>query len=281
MIRVDFRSDWKEFIERDLTSFGLQYEKLGSLEDNTLRYLNAKRRVAHRTGRKVHESKELCIPKEYSADYSSLKTLIEGGGNLEPYLSRDIQKNNADKNDGLLNAWGIQHLHFRPHGTADVLFVKITDTDIFVIQSLPHGRGHSDVWVNPVLLQILHDNWPQMATGKVVGLHAESLTNKDRGILRQKNVNFATVVSDGKVYLAPGGAVTSSGHCSVDICDADKIFADLDYWQKLVEANEQAFRSALGIPLGEVLSIKMMFEDRECCLYEPARGVRFRIMLQQ
>jgi hypothetical protein len=206
---------------------------------------------------------------------------LEEGGDLEHYLSRDIQKDRADKNDALLNAWGIQHLHFRPEGTADVLFVKITDTDVFVIQSLPHGRGHSDVWVNSVLLEILHDNWPEMATGKVVGLKAESLSTNNRISLRQRNTNFATAVSDGTVYLAPGGGVSSSGRCFFDVRDGDRIFAYLDYWQRLVEANEQEFRSALGISLGEELSIKMMFEDSECWLCDPVRGVRFGITLQQ
>jgi len=281
MIKVDFQSDWKTFLEQDMMTYGLRYDTGQSLEDNTLRYLNAKRRIAPRTGRKVHESKELLIPKQHSTDYSLLKKLIEEGGNLEPYLSRDILKNRADKNDGLLNAWGIQHLHFQPQGTADVLFVKITDRDVFVIQSFPHGSSDPDVWVNPLLLQILHDNWPEIAAGKVVELQDESLTPERRTSLRHRNVNFTTAVSDGTIYLAPGGGVTSSGNCSFDVCDTDKIFAYLDYWQRLLEANEKVFRSALAIPLGDEFSIKMMFQNRQCWLYEPVRGVRLGITLKQ
>ena len=96
MIKVDFRNDWKASLEKEMMSHGLRYDAGHSLEENTLRYLNAKRRIAPRTSRKVHESKELRIPKQHSTDYSMLKNLIEEGGNLEPYLSRDILKNRAD-----------------------------------------------------------------------------------------------------------------------------------------------------------------------------------------
>ena len=141
MIKVDFRNDWKEFLEKDMVAYGLEYAPSKSAEENTIRYLNAKRRIARSTGRTIHESKELCIPIEYVADYSSLRRLLlTEGGDLKPYLSRDIRKKRADKNDGILNAWGIQHLHFRPEGTGHVLFVKITDADIFVIQAAPHGN---------------------------------------------------------------------------------------------------------------------------------------------
>ncbi len=260
---------------------GLKYGQHLSLEENTLKYFNAKRRIAPSPQRTVRESRELRIPKEYLSDYCLLKRLISEGKTLKPYLSRDIQNNRADENDGLLNHWGIQHLHFRPGGTRDVLFVKITDKDVFVIQSLPHGQGHSDVWVNTQLLQILHDNWPEVAAGKVVGVHAESLTTDAMVSLRDKNLNFAVATSDGIAYLSPGGGVTSSGHCFFDVCDTDKIFAHVDNWQKQVEANEPSFRAALDISPSEELSIKMKFEKGECWLWAPAKGVRFAVTSRQ
>ena len=80
---------------------------------------------------------ELRVPQQYHADYAALKVLITSGGDLKPYLSRDIlKKKRPDKNDGLLNAWGVQHLHFRPEGTAHILLCRITDTDAFVIPSV-------------------------------------------------------------------------------------------------------------------------------------------------
>jgi len=70
-----------------------------------------------------------------------LAKLIREGGDLKPYLSLDIRNEDSDKNDPLLNRWGIQHLHFRRGGSGDVLFVKITDTHAFVIQAHTARKG--------------------------------------------------------------------------------------------------------------------------------------------
>lgn len=147
----------------------------------------------------MRESRELDVSQHLS-DYSALKKLIEEGGDLKPYLSRDIARRyRADKNDGLLNAWGIQHLHFRPQGTKYVLFVIIKDADVFVIQSLPHDGP--DAWVNPQLLQIIQDNWPDLAPPRIRGIQPEPLSIKNRVDLRKNNVNFLTATSDGTSYL--------------------------------------------------------------------------------
>jgi hypothetical protein len=116
MIKLDFRNDWKEFLEQDLAGYDLQYDPLKSLGGNTVRYLNARRRTVCNIARSIYESRELCIPNQHRGDYSRLKRVMRGG-DLKPFLSRDIGKKRADKNDPLLNAWGIQHLHFKSQGS--------------------------------------------------------------------------------------------------------------------------------------------------------------------
>ena len=135
--------------------------------------------------------------------------------------------------------------------------------------------------MNTSLLQILHDNWPEIAAGRVVGISGEPLTSTERIAIRKQNVNVATTMSDGTVYLSPGGGVTASGHCFFDIRDCARIFADLDNWQKVVEDNEANFRAALKMLSSEELSIKMMFERDECWLYEPSKHARLSLTLQQ
>lgn len=171
-----------------------------------------------------------------TSDYATLM-LIEQGSDLTAYLSRDIGKKKADKNDLLLNAWGIHHLHFCPGGTRDVLFVKFTDSEAFVLKTLAHGAGHPDTWIDTSLLEILHNNWPEAAEGKIAGIAGETLTSNERVALRRAHANFATAMPDGVVYLGDGG-LTASGHCLFDIRETYKIFADLAYWQKIVESNE-------------------------------------------
>jgi hypothetical protein len=271
-LKLNFMGDWTDFLRQNgLPGCGLRYDESRRAENNTMRYLNAhNRRIPIIAPRTVHESRELSVPQEYESDYSALKALITSGGDLKPHLSRDIlKKKRADKNDGLLNASGIQHLHFRAtHGTSHhILLCKITATDAFIIQAVPHVH---DVWVDTSVLQILHDNWPEeMMAGKCHGIEGEAVSSSGRLALRNQKANVATAMVDGTVYLAPGGGLMASGDCFEDRSNCDKIFAELTYWQGVVKSNGARFRAALRWPPSKDLSIKMAFDHRDCWLYEP------------
>ena len=108
-LTVDFEADWADYLlEIGLPACDLKFDESRSLIDNTLRFLNAyNRRIPPPQPRTAHESRELSIPREYERDYLALKGIIGSGGDLKPYLSRDIiKKKRPDRNDGLLNAWG-------------------------------------------------------------------------------------------------------------------------------------------------------------------------------
>lgn len=278
---VDFIADWSDFLHQSgLPMCGLGYDPSRTVQENTLRYLCAyHRRVPVTAPRAVHESRELRVPQQYQADYAALKVLTTSGGDLTPYLSRDIlKKKRPDKNDGLLNAWGVQHLHFRPEGTAHILLCRITDTDMFVIQALPHDH---DVWVDTSLLQVLHNNWPEQITaGECNGFQDEALPSTERLALRNHNANFATTMADGTVYLAPGGGLMASGDCFEDRSNCDKIFAELASLQGMVRSNAVRIRAALNWPSSKELSIKMIFEDRDCWLYEPTTRSKISLGIQ-
>ena len=174
-IDSDFKGDWVTYLRATgLPACGLKYKGIRSPEENTMCFLNAyNRRIPAAKPRTVHESRELSIPSEYRQNYDALAALVRAGGDLRAYLSRDVLKRKRpDRNDGLLNSWGIQHLHFRTGGTDQLLFCAITESDVFVIQTLPHNAEY--LWVNTQLIQILHDNWPDMiARAKHTGLRPE------------------------------------------------------------------------------------------------------------
>jgi hypothetical protein len=212
-IDVDFKNDWVAYLRTaGMPACGLEYKNSRSPEENTMRFLNAyNRRIPAAKPRTVHESRELSIPHEYRQDYEALVALIKAGGDLKPYLSRHIVKRKRpDWNDGLLNSWGIQHLHFRHGGTDQLLFSVITESAVFMIQTLPHAAEH--LWVNTRLIQILHDNWPEtVARAKHGGLRQEVFPAPKRHSLRGYNANFPITVADGTVYLPlAGGTMMSS-----------------------------------------------------------------------
>jgi hypothetical protein len=261
----------------------LQYEEAQSVRRNTERYLNAMRRIPRPQLRRVHESKELCVAETHTGDYAALKALIERGDDIRDYLSRDIVNERGDKYDRLLNAWGLQHLHFQVGGTRDVLFAKITDTDVYVIQAFPRGRGSEEVWAESSLLQILHDNWPGVLGVGDTGLHAEFFTGAERLALRRANINFITTVADGTSYAAPGGGMTTSGQCVFDTRNCDRIFAELDEWRRTLEVSEDEIRTALGMPPTDELAIKAVFQNdgRGVGFYVPSRNTLLSLRLKK
>jgi len=138
--------------------------------------------------------------------------------------------------------------------------------------------------VNMSLLQILHDNWPETAEGRVAGIPGESLLAGERLALQFRNRNFATAMSDGAVYLSPGGGVVESGQCYDDRVASDRIFGYLAYWQRVVEDNAANFRAALGVPSPEELALNLTFENedwwRTPILYAPIKQAKLPLMLQ-
>jgi hypothetical protein len=277
---ASFKDDWADFLYGEaLPACGVQVRRR-SLEDDTMRYLNAYgRRIPVPKERAIQESCELLIPTKHHRDYEALKALIISGADLKPYLSRDVSsKGCPDRNDGLLNAWGIQHLHFRKKGTKYVLFCLITDQDILMIQALSHDDPH--VWVDTSLLQILHDNWPEaISAGRVTGVPAETFSAEKRHSLREQNSNYISTMSDGTVYAAPGGGVMSSGHSADDQITCDKLFTELEQLLQAVMASETDIRRALNWTPGKPLILRMMFEHRYYCLYEPTTRTRIKLNL--
>jgi hypothetical protein len=269
-IAVNFIADWKAYLRTvGLPACGLKYKNGHSPEKNTLRFLNANRRIPAIRPRAVRESRELSIPLEYRQDYEVLLALIKTGGDLKPFLSRDIlKKRRSDKNDPLLNSLGIQHLHFRADGSDQLLFCVIAESDVFVIQTMPHSAEH--LWVNTQLVQILHDNWPEViARAKHVGLKPEFFPSARRHSLRGYNANFSVTVADGTVYLPLAGGMMASGDSAEDRWDRDKLFSELRFWQAQISGNAVAIRSALNMPDSQELVVRMAFDNRVCCFYEP------------
>lgn len=273
-IDVDFKRDWVNYLRTSaLPAFNLEYKESGTPLQNTIRYLNAqRRRIPEIKPRTIHESRELAIPLEFRPDYKKLVTIIQNGGDLKPYLSRQILKGGrSDKNDGLLNSWGIHHLHFHPdENNNEILFCVITESDVYMISVLPHKD-----WVNTRLLQILHDNWPALlGDAKRSGLLPEVFSAGERSSLREYNANFPITVDDGTVYLPPAGGTMASGDSQEDMVNCDKIFLELDYWQGIITREAPAIRMALDVPAGRRLVVRMAYNNRDCCFYDATRGIR-------
>lgn len=291
MLIVDLKKDWYNYIKNELKEWGFSFE---DKDITTSTYFNIKHRLLYpQRPRIIYASKELKLPPEYLVGYSDLKKCIEIGGNLKKYLSRDlksIEKIKESEFDLQLNEWGITHFHL----TRDkkiirekdddidnlVLFARVTDTDVFFLQILPHGGGYPGVWTNKTLIDILHNNWSkEIEKYKSNVVEGNDLTDKQRIKMRKNHGNVLIKVADGTSYYPLGGGMMANGSNICNLLKEDKLQKNLSDYEMLIKNNEINFREALNISKDETLNIKMFFSDQECYLYEPKKKVKFSIQM--
>jgi hypothetical protein len=64
------------------------------------------------------------------------------------------------------------------------------------------------------------------------------------------------------------------GDSAEDRLNCEKIFAELKGWQDTIAQNALAIRSGLHLPVSKKLVVKMAFDNRTCCFYEPTQAVQ-------
>lgn len=220
-MEFDFKNDWKEYVKRELIKLGQTYKESRDILDNSVTLFKMQRRIPSNIIRNVLISKEFKYKKEYENGLNSLISRIKNGETLTPYLSKSIH--NTNYNDATLNEWGIHHFHLgnkiinnTTERTEDIAFVFISFDYALFIQTFPHGPGHSSVWTNTSLIEIIHNNWPDAISHMKTEVSGSSLTPIERATLRKKNTNVDIQVSDGTVYLTPGGGLMADGTSMAD-----------------------------------------------------------------
>ena len=183
-------------------------------------------------------------PQEVEQGWKQLQQKITAGDDLRPHLSR--RHRHHDTLDGLLNEWGVHHLHLGtmlPPGdpfierTGPILFARITATDFYAINIYSHGA-----WEDTTVLESLHRNWPEsIRRYRIRGIQGEPLTETQRRNLRKGNLQTATAPSDGTVYMAISGGVASSGTSAQAVMRADMLWSDADLLQKAVQGQFDRF----------------------------------------
>ena len=82
-----------------------------------------------------------------------------------------------------------------------------------MIQAANHiGPASRELWVDPELLRIVHENSPE-SRGVPVPHHERDAAQGNRIVVRQNNANFTATMSDGTTYFS---RLTASGDCVDD-----------------------------------------------------------------
>lgn len=196
------------------------------------RFLNYQNRLIKIKRRKVHFSDEIVIPDSLKPAVENIKEKFETGSSVNGFLSKNIQK--LDYHDLLLNDWGIYHLHLgNINGekssfatrTDELLFVKVDNDDVYFINIYRHG-----CWNEIELIKIIYSNWPEsIERHKVPEIETVTpkLTNSFVKHIRTVKGFALYEIQSGSVYMPFGGGLSSSGHNTSLVGEADHIFTRL------------------------------------------------------
>lgn len=274
MIELDFTRDWRSYVEQRLSVFGINNWTSLSTEELTLRYFDQQRRRITCRTRTVKETSALVIPEEHLKDYAALKEKITKGEDLTLFLSRRLKK--YPPHDGALYEWGLHHLHFRKKGVAEtryLLFVKVTENEVYVIKTEIHGNS----WVNTELISILERNWPHLLVGsRLSGAQGEMLTTEQRANLRKVNVNAVVSLESGGAYHA--GGIASSGFSMYDVVRQLRAMSEIRRMEEHVHASEIKIREALLLDADEHIELEMML-DEDIWFYDRKRKARLNLSI--
>ena len=159
--------------------------------------------------RKVLKAVGFKCPPRHALGVAQLEQAIRRGNHLSPYRSKSIA--DLTESDGLLDYWGIHHLHLgttqRKDGfiarTKELLFCFVDDTFAYFIKVAAHN---SSPWAKQELIETIHLNWPTaiepFRLHNVVAVSPE-FDDADLKALRQANLVSLLTMQDGTVYREP------------------------------------------------------------------------------
>ena len=278
-INIDLKKDIKESFEKELVVFGHKTDKTWDFDRICIVYFNLRQRVIYPQKREVVVSKELSCRKLTPDQKLAIQEITNrslAGESLIPYQSRKLIKN-LEFNDGLLNDWGIHHLHLgtkpckkKPaliEGTKHLLYCFITDTKIYLLEVLAHKEDFAD----PKLFEILVSNWPNETKRYTLNeiSPGRNLGKKEIKELRESGVN-GLVSINGVVYGPPGGGISTSGLSTRVRMDVDQFIKHILDRENFIKQNPEIIRKEIRQARGNVP------KNLEFKLYPGKEGIRVK-----
>lgn len=268
------------YLRAQLQAFGYD-PSCDSDEDVRHCFFNLQKRLIQPGPRVVLKSAQFMCPPQLVSGLQLVEGKITRGEDLRPHLSRLLKK--SDFNDGMLNDWGIHHLHLGVAMESDgfvkrsepVLFARFDRTTAYFIGMQPHGA-----WALQENVKILHRNWPNSIRRlRVIDAIAVAgpRTDQDIKVLRSKNTNSAVEV-DGVFYMALGGGIMSSGLAAEAVIQSDRWNARIKELESDCRRNADVFEEAAssnGHTLPAAVSLRFEIHDDKALVVEPSTGLAF------
>lgn len=265
-MKIDFEADLVCVARRELEEWGVETLLLSNDELIT-RYFVLQHRVLDAGPYALHVSSEAmlsfirasCKP-EVQRGIGSLLARARRREVLWPHQSRRLlartrvrgrSRPSDAQHDGLLNDWGIQHLHlgqaFATDGfvdrTSTLAFVMARQRDLYVIDFRKHPKGD---WSDIDLLEIVEKHWPHVlpALNGVTGLTTPAgLTHQQA---RNAGLTLAVQLSTGRVLAPPGGGYSTSGHSFSAIARMDRFRNSVRQMEESLLTQQNELQEAIG-----------------------------------
>lgn len=280
---INLKQDWFDILKGRLERLGYNITETG-IEVSHIYFNFIKRRILPKP-REIKISKEFKCPKKYEKGLSILKSKITKGEDLTPYLSKKILKVNY--NDGLLNDWGIYHLHLGKEKKGDfiertgpLLFVRVDEKNVYFINIYSHG-----CWSNKQIIKIIHNNWPESIEEFRFNYEKDTMikfTDNDYKNMRKYNINVPVEIGNGVAYMPIGHGYTCSGMSTQIVLMCNRKIRKINAYEAYIKSHigeiAKQIESINGfIPSKMHFRLWMEDENKKIFVYEINSNIKIRI----
>ena len=226
---IPFQKEFAELLEQRMTAVGLK-AKSSNPEDIIIQYITLVKRIIPLRPRKMLLAKGFDCPQEIQKGWDLFRTKVEAGDDINPHQSTTVKRKGYT--DLMLSAWQIHHFHLGetllPSGyiqrTGNILYAMVKDDVILALKIDEH-----DHWSDKDLLDIAHENWPELTSDWDVDATPEvNFSSEEIGKFRKAGVNIIARRADGTSTLG-GYGVTSAGtsaEASLALIDITRMLED-------------------------------------------------------
>ncbi len=293
-----FKGDLKEGFVKELANRGYVADPTDSFDELMYKSLSLRARIIAQKNWNVQTSKALAGRTLSPATQQGLDLLIEKaqkGEDLVPHMSKRIA--DPEYNDGMFNDWKIYHFHlgtsFDPTGkfiqrTNDLAFVMTNGMEFYILDVLPHAGS----FTSKDLLEIAHQQWPEILESSKLNLSGMTLapegialtdTSEKIAKLRKRGITTFYQMSDGTVYMPPGGGYMWGGQSATVMRQKLILTNHYQRVEDLVKKNENVIRQSMEakkIKAPETLRIKLLsLSQTEAIIEEEKTGFRLRFFI--
>lgn len=227
-----FKKDIEDIAQIFIDKFNLKFDKEDSNSSSALlRWLDFTNRYIPMQKRKIFYSDKFLnslqeLDNQTRQEFNKIEQLILEGKDINPYQSKGLILHNdtssskrQNRTDFLYADWCMHHLHLNstiPNGdyfstrSNWLLFIFVQNLNCYFIDIRSHND--EDLFSDQNLVITLIKNWPntlEHCVLKDATPPSNNFSNQDLGRIRKSGVNL-TITYNGKVYVPPGGGITTA-----------------------------------------------------------------------